>query len=250
MGDFQSFPLVFSFIIVCAVAAIRFTDGSSITWYEPPPFQTVTDPAIISKANKSLIKGSFDEEVSCNFTLTSDLRLITVSMKLQSSSIATYVQSKHALSVQPGFESRFNATWVPNRLTLIWFNVTPADKGEYRCEVLTLEIASGSVQTWARIIQVSLPEKVSPSVYMATTPTIAPKKVSPSVSTTPTSAPETESSSVSTTPTSAPETERPSAFTTHTSAPAVSGTTTRVHYGQARELIFVIVLVSLLDSLL
>ena len=132
------------------------SDGSSITWYEPPPFQTVTDPAIISKANKSLIKGSFDEEVSCNFTLTSDLRLITVSMKLQSSSIANYVQSKHALSVQPGFKSRFNATWVPNRLTLILFNVTPADKGEYRCEVLTLEIASSSVQTWERIIQVSL----------------------------------------------------------------------------------------------
>ncbi|XP_067030299.1 uncharacterized protein [Acropora muricata] len=202
MGDFQSFPSVFSFIIFCA--AIRFT-------------------------------GSFDEEVSCNFTLTSDLRLITVSMKLQSSSIATYVQSKHALSVQPGFESRFNATWVPNRLTLILFNVTPADKGKYRCEVLTLEIASGSVQTWERIIQVSLLEKVSSSVYMSTTPTSAPKKVSPIVSTTPTSAPETES---------------PSVFTTHTSAPAVSGTTTRVYCGQARELIFVIVLVSLLDSLL
>ena len=132
------------------------SDGSSITWFEPPPFQTVTDPATISRANKSLIIGSFDEEVSCNFTLTSELSLITVSMKLQSSSIATYVQSKHALSVQPGFESRFNATWVPNRLTLILFNVTPADKGEYRCEVLTLAIGSGSVQSWARIIQVSL----------------------------------------------------------------------------------------------
>ena len=132
------------------------SDGSSITWFEPPPFQTVTDPATISKANKSLIKGSFDEEVSCNFTLTSDLSLITVSMQLKRSPIATYVQRQHALSVQPGSESRFNATWVPNRLTLILFNVTPADKGEYRCEVLTHAIGSGSVQIWARIIQVSL----------------------------------------------------------------------------------------------
>ena len=131
------------------------SDGSSITWFEPPPFQTVTDPATISKANKSLIIGSLNEEVSCNFTLTSDLSLITVSMKLQGSSIAAYVQSQHALSVQPGFDGRFNATWVPNRLTLILFNVTFADEGEYRCEVLTLG-SSGSLQTWARIIQVSL----------------------------------------------------------------------------------------------
>lgn len=215
MGNFQRFPSVFSFIVVCAVAIIQLTDGSSITWFEPPPFQTVTDPATISKANKSLIKGSFDEEVSCNFTLTSDLSLITVSMKLQSSSIATYVQSKHALSVHPGFKSRFNATWVPNRLTLFLFNVTPADKGEYRCEVLTLAIGSGSVQTWARIIHVSLLEKESPSV--AITSTIAPETESPSVSTTPTSA---------------------------------QGTTTHVYYGQARKLVFVAVLVSILNSIL
>ena len=133
------------------------SDGSSITWFEPPPFEIVTDPATVSEVNKSLIKGSLNEEVSCNFTLTSDLSLITVSMKLQSSSIATYVQSQHALSVQPGFESRFNATWVPNRLTLILFDVTSADEGEYRCEVLTLGI---SVQTWARVIQVSLRGKL------------------------------------------------------------------------------------------
>ncbi|XP_067030297.1 uncharacterized protein [Acropora muricata] len=247
MGDFQRFPSVFSFIVVCAVAIIRLTDGSSITWFEPPPFEIVTDPATVSEVNKSLIKGSLNEEVNCNFSLTADLSLITVSMKFEGSSIVNYVrlQDQHVVSVQPGFERRFNATWDPNRLTLILFNVTSADEGEYRCEVLAL---GSSGQTWARIIQVSLLDIESPRVSI--TSTSAPEKVSPRVSTTPTSAPEAESSSVSTTPTSAPETERPSAFTTHTSAPAVSGTTTRVHYGQARELIFVIVLVSLLDSLL
>ncbi|XP_067030302.1 uncharacterized protein [Acropora muricata] len=215
MGDFQRFPSVFSFIVVCAVAIIRLTDGSSITWFEPPPFEIVTDPATVSEVNKSLIKGSLNEEVNCHFNLTADLSLITVSMKFEGSSIATYVQSQHALSVQPGFESRFNATWVPNRLKVILFSVTPADEGEYRCEVLTLAIASGSAQTWARIIQVSQLEKESPSV-----------------ATTSTSAPETESPSVSTTPTSA------------------QGTTTHVYYGQARKLVFVAVLVSILNSIL
>lgn len=212
MGDFQRFPSVFSFIVVCAVAIIRLTDGSSITWFEPPPFEIVTDPATVSEVNKSLIKGSLNEEVNCNFNLTADLSLITVSMKFEGSSIATYVQSQHALSVQPGFESRFNATWDPNRLTLILFNVTSADKGEYRCEVLTL---GSSAQTWARIIQVSLLEKESLSVAITST-----------------SAPETESPSVSIIPTSA------------------QGTTTHVYYGQARKLVFVAVLVSILNSIL
>ena len=137
----------------CPKIKLCVSDASSITWFDPPPFETVTDPAIISAANESFIKGSLNEELNCNFSLTVDLTLITVSVKFRGSSIANFVRSKDVLSVQPGFESRFNATWVPDKLTLILFNVTSADKGEYRCEVLTF---GSSVQTWARIIQVSL----------------------------------------------------------------------------------------------
>ena len=138
------------------------SDGGSITWFDPPPFETVTDSAIISAVNKTLIRGFPDEELSCNFSLTADLSLITVSMKYGASTIATYLQSQQALSVDPTFVSRLNATWVPNKLTLILFSVTDAGKGEYRCEVVTY---AGSVQTWVRKIQVSLVGKPSRSVY-------------------------------------------------------------------------------------
>ncbi|XP_044176562.1 fibroblast growth factor receptor 3-like [Acropora millepora] len=134
-------------------------DGGSITWYEPPPFETVTDALIIPKSNKSLIKGSVDKELSCNFSLTMDLGFITVSMKSGVSTIATYLQSRQALSVTTSFKSRFNASWVPNKLTLILLNLTSADEGEYRCEVITF---GGRVQTWIRKIQVSL--VVPPSI--------------------------------------------------------------------------------------
>ncbi|XP_015779885.1 PREDICTED: fibroblast growth factor receptor homolog 1-like [Acropora digitifera] len=134
-------------------------DGGSITWYEPPPFETVTDTLIIPKSNKSLIKGSVDKELSCNFSLTMDLRIFAVSMKSGVSTIATYLQSRQALSVTTSFKSRFNASWVPNKLTLILLNLTSADEGEYRCEVITF---GRGAQTWIRKIQVSL--VVPPSI--------------------------------------------------------------------------------------
>lgn len=134
-----------------------FPDGGSITWYEPPPFETVTDALIIPKSNKSLIKGSVDKELSCKFNLTMDLGIITVSMKSGVSTIATYLQSRQALSVTTSFKSRFNASWVPNKLTLILLNLTSSDEGEYRCEVITF---GRGVQTWIRKIQVSLVGKL------------------------------------------------------------------------------------------
>ncbi|XP_067030223.1 uncharacterized protein [Acropora muricata] len=129
-------------------------DGGSITWFDPPPTAIVTHSANIPKVNTTLTKGFPDEELSCSFSLSADLTLITVSMKFDGSSIANFVQLHHALSVQSGSESRFNVTWVPNKMTLLWFNVTSADEGEYRCEVLSF--GGSAVETWARTIQVSL----------------------------------------------------------------------------------------------
>jgi len=114
----------------------------------------VTHSANIPEVNTTLTKGFPDEELSCSFSLSADLTLITVSMKFDGSSIANFVQLHQALSVQSGSESRFNVTWVPNKMTLHWFNVTSADEGEYRCEVLSFGVSA--VETWARTIQVSL----------------------------------------------------------------------------------------------
>ena len=113
----------------------------------------MTHSANIPEVNTTLTKGFPDEELSCSFSLSADLTLITVSMKFKGSSIANFVQFHQALSVQSGSESRFNVTWVPNKMTLHWFNVTFADEGEYRCEVLSV---GALVETWARTIQVSL----------------------------------------------------------------------------------------------
>ena len=105
-----------------------------------------------------MTKGFADEELSCNFSLSADLSLVAASIKLRGSSVANFVQNQRVLSIQQGLENLFNVTSVPNKLTLILLNVTSAEEGEYRCEVLAV---GSSVQTWARTIHVSLLGKSS-----------------------------------------------------------------------------------------
>ena len=129
-----------------------YSDGGSITWFEPPPAQTVTGPLRVSSTNKSLIKGSLNQELSCSFSLTAGLRIIAVSMKIGGRAVATFLRNQKTVSVEPSFASRFNATWFPNKLTLIFFNVTAAEEKEYLCQVVSVS----PPQTWIRKIHVSL----------------------------------------------------------------------------------------------
>ena len=77
-------------------------------------------------------------------------------MKFGDTHVVTFVPNV-PLWVIPVFAKRFNASWVPNKLTLILLNLTSADEGEYRCEVITL---GRWAQTWIRKIQVSLVGKL------------------------------------------------------------------------------------------
>ncbi|XP_044164816.1 fibroblast growth factor receptor 2-like isoform X1 [Acropora millepora] len=124
--------------------------GSSITWYEPPPSETVTDTTITSTTYKNLTKGFFNEELSCGFNLTADMSLVAVSFELGHVTVASYLPSH---SLVNSYYSRFNATWVPTKLTLIVVNVTSDDKGEYRCRV---QAFSGGLKMWLRKIEVDV----------------------------------------------------------------------------------------------
>ena len=79
-------------------------------------------------------------------------------MKFGGRAAATFVQHyQQTPSVEPSFASRLNATWFPNKLALIFFNVTAAEEGEYLCQVVSVSPA----QTWTRKIHVSLLGKLS-----------------------------------------------------------------------------------------
>ena len=126
-------------------------------WYEPPPFESVTDASSISRTNKQVIQGSLNEELSCNFSLTPDLNITTVTMIFRGRPAVTFVPNVLP-HVELAFTERFNAVWVPNKLTLIIFNVTSAEEGEYGCEVVTI---GTSARTWIRKIQLLVVGKLS-----------------------------------------------------------------------------------------
>ena len=91
-----------------------------------------------------------------------DLHIIAVSMKFEGSSVVIFLPSRQAPpAVSPDFvrRRRVNATWLPNRLTLTFFNVTAAEEGEYRCEVLSF--GALTVETCIRTIHVSLLDRLS-----------------------------------------------------------------------------------------
>lgn len=138
-------------ILALLGAMVILTDGGKITWLEPPPFEIVADASKISRTSKEVIQGSLNVELSCKFGLTTDLSITSVSVKFHGDPVVTFVPNE-VLRVEPVFAKRFNAVWVPNKLTLILFSVTDAEEGEYSFEVMTTSL-EGSARIWMRKIQ-------------------------------------------------------------------------------------------------
>ena len=74
------------------------------------------------------------------------LFLLLLSMKFGGRVAATFVQNQQTPSVELSFASRLNASWFPNKQTVILFNVTAAEGGEYLCEMVSVRPA----QTWIK----------------------------------------------------------------------------------------------------
>lgn len=134
-------------------------DGGSVTWYEPPPVQTSSDPAVFHTANQQLREGSTKAALNWNFSLTQDLILIVVTIKLNEVTIANLVPSGPAAPAS-GYEERFNVSWISHSATLIIFNVTDDDNGLFSCELNAFQGATNKV--WKRKIQVKVLGKLRP----------------------------------------------------------------------------------------
>lgn len=145
-------------VIALFVVKLPLTDGGNIIWLEPPPFET--NASSISRTNKLVIQGSLNEELSCSFSLTRDLIITTVSMKFRGQPAVAFVPNV-SLMVEPVFAKHFDAVWVPNRLTLILFNVTDAHEGEYCCEVIAI---GRSARSWIRKIKLSVFDPIQTTV--------------------------------------------------------------------------------------
>ena len=93
--------------------------------------------------------GSSNKRLNWRFNLAQDPT--SVILQLDGVAVATIVPSTPLVTVKQPFTSRVDVTWVSGHVTLIIFNVTTADEGEFTCQLATV---SGHV--WKRKIKVAV----------------------------------------------------------------------------------------------
>ena len=130
----------------------------SVTWLEPPPVETVTDTTLVHTNSTKLRKGSTNVHLNWEFSLTSELNLILVTIRLDGTSVGTIVPSTGDATPGAAFTSRFNVSRVAQVATLTIFNVTSADEGLFTCELNTFE--AGTNKVWKRNVDVSVVGKL------------------------------------------------------------------------------------------
>ena len=126
----------------------------SVTWFSPPPVETVTDNTIVHTNSTKLRKGSTHVYLNWEFSLTNELSLILVTLKFDGTSVDTIVPSTGAAAPSASFTLRFNVSWVAQHATLTIFNVTTADEGLFTCELNTFEGVTNKI--WKRNVDVSV----------------------------------------------------------------------------------------------
>jgi len=135
-----------------------FSDGGSITWYEPLPVETIVDVNVYHTNSTQFLEGKINATLSWNFSLTPDLSFNTLNLKLNDVPIAGALSSgQHG--VLDGFKERFDVSWFSNQRFTLIFNVSTNEGGSYSCEVATTEGFVGKV--WKSKIQVNVVGKLA-----------------------------------------------------------------------------------------
>ena len=81
-----------------------------------------------------------------------------VRLKLNTVLVVIIAPFLNLVEVLSAYKNRFNVSWLNNeKVTLIIFNVTSADAGEFACDVTTV---GGGTKIWTRKIQVDVVGKI------------------------------------------------------------------------------------------
>ena len=105
----------------------------SVTWYEPPPEETLSDHNLDHKLKTvRLQQGVTESPLSWNFTFSSDLTFNTLAVTFNGVNIAGVVSGQAGL-VNPS-DQRYNLIWIATeKFTLIISNVTDGESGMFTC---------------------------------------------------------------------------------------------------------------------
>ena len=127
----------------------------SVTWYEPPPEETLSDHNLDHKLKTvRLLEGVTDSPLSWNFSFSSDLSFNALTVTFNGGNVAGALSSGQA-GLQNPFDQRYNFSWIATeKFTLIIVNVTDGDSGMFTC---ALNLCRGfSCNIWESTIEVQV----------------------------------------------------------------------------------------------
>ena len=116
--------------------ACDFSDGTSLTWNEPPPLlvvQAVKDP-VKHFSSRQLFEGTINATLSWHFGLT-ELLFQALAISFEGKTVACISSSVNG--TRPGYANRYGLEWIPNQklVKLFIFNVSMEDNGTFSCRV-------------------------------------------------------------------------------------------------------------------
>ena len=128
------------------------SDGGSVTWHEPTPAWTTSDPAELLPPGIIQVYDGSSVTLNWNYSLT--LGLVFGAIKFNSDGIVIIQGDGSAGPLTAQFQKRFNVSSTSGRASLFISPVTVADDkslGEFRCELI-----DSTATTWKRAIQVQV----------------------------------------------------------------------------------------------
>ena len=132
------------------------SDGGSVTWYEPAPTRTTSNPTVVLPPG--IVQVHDGSSVTLNWSYSLTLGLIIGVIKFNNNGIVSINADGSAGPVRAKFQERFNLSSTPGRASLSVSPVTVADdkaNGEF-----SFELIDANTDTWKRAIQVQVVGKL------------------------------------------------------------------------------------------
>lgn len=103
------------------------SDGKSVTWFEPPPVEVISDHNLVHYATNitKLSVGSTNVPLSSNFSISSDILFVAATLRLNEEVIGVVPpKGLGPAQINRPFDQRFSLKWIPfGKVTLTIFNV-------------------------------------------------------------------------------------------------------------------------------
>ena len=132
------------------------SDGTVVTWYEPTPVQTTSNPAEVLIPGKLQVNEGSSATLNWNYSLSSTF--VSAHLQFNGASIVLILSNGQAGPVNARFQQRFTVKSTQQSVSLLISKVTTGEdrsRGEFICE---LSDASGA--KWRRGIQVQVVGKL------------------------------------------------------------------------------------------